>query len=219
MQERKKRLLGETVNEFCCICNGRELQTFNNRVAAECSNCGSLERHRAFALFLMSLPKDKERKFCLLGRSSGVPPWLGHLSLFASFEVLKSEEAFSSKKKYQGVFHDHILHGSDEFFGIKSYTGLIEQVDGILEANGVQVFTVGAPNDFSKILSGAPLEVTASQDHVFAPDTFEERPTPGHMYVFNPTFLFGDEIEIQAGIQRSGRNRLTVDHVFFRIKG
>lgn len=206
--------------KFCNICSGRVFTTFNGRVDAQCQNCGSLERHRSLALFLLSLPHDKERKICVLSRNSKLPKYCEYLSpLHGSFEVANIEQNYPSGKKYNVVIHDHLLHDSEEIWGINNYSELVHRSESLLSHGGLQVFAIGKVQDLSRFFDSFALDDILAQGLLFQPVTFGVYPPQGKVVLFSPFNLFGEEIAEQVNIGYSISRPLNGNSTLCRLKG
>jgi len=197
----------ESMEKFCCICNGLSLSTHNDRAYEKCQNCGSLERHRALALFLLSMPSKAGKRFCVLQRKPKLPTYLKYMSPIASFEVLTDSGIAKNKREYDTVYHDHLLDGSNTFMNASEYSGLIERTDNLLASGGVQVFSVRANFPMPKPRIGVEGANRATfkevQLAVHAPRRFGETLDYPQLSIFDPVPLFGVDVVSKAGLSHS----------------
>lgn len=208
------------MGKFCNICNGRSFDTFNTRIDAMCQNCASLERSRALALFLLFLPTKKERKICILGKGTKMPRFCEHLSpLHGTFESMDVDQSFPKDKRYDIVIHDHLLHESEEVWGINNYPEFVDRVEDLLKDGGVQAFSMGNYNEISRFFTESTLDALSMQNLVFEPEAFDEHPSPGGVMLFSPFRFFGKMITDQAGIGYSVERPLNGNSLLIRVKG
>lgn len=200
---------------FCNICNSRNFVDFRGRVGAQCAVCGSLERHRALGLFLMTLPTSR-KKVCVVSRHSGRPKYIDYLTkLYGSFEFLVGDAFRREHRTFQIVIHDHLLHENSDFFGQNSYVALIDEIDGLLENDGLQVFMLGNTDELESYLGAREWNELKSRRAVFTPDNFRDAPLAGGIKIFDPIILFEKDAASQAHIGRSSDGALNGNAVLF----
>ena len=130
-----------------------------------------------------------------------MPRFYEHLSpLHGTFELLDVGQSFPKDKRYDIVFHDHLLHGTEEIWGINNYPEFVDRVEDLLKDGGVQAFSMGNYNEIRRFFTDSTLDALSMQNLVFEPENFDEHPSPGGVMLFNPFRFFGKMIADQAGL-------------------
>lgn len=94
---------------FCPICGGRSFRDFRGRSAVLCGDCGSLERHRIFGLFLMErLPTLADRSVHLLdpapfGPLRRIAPDLFRVTPLAALPAAQPLDALLLAQQFEGL--------------------------------------------------------------------------------------------------------------------
>ena len=178
-----------TQNKFCCICNSRDFEDYNNRKAIKCRFCDSLERHRGFALALFSLPSVASMSLCIVKANTSRPKYLQYLSGYLKIDFVSEDLFGQDGKTYDVVYHDHLLSGT--FIGAENYSQLITRVAEILIPGGIQLFSASAPS----LLLGSLLNGTRQIVDGFAPAAPGNRQTKGlNLMAFDPVGKYGGGI-------------------------
>lgn len=184
--------------KFCPFCNSRAFESFRDRKDAKCSTCGSLERHRAFGFALLALSFPRGSSLCFLQRNSTKPGYSKYLSDFYKVDVLQEAIFAKPRRKFDLVYHDHLLHGSDSFAEHTDYSSLILSTRKLIKPSGIQLFSVG----FRDASIGIR-EYSSKDSHeirAFAPKDFGESPVENVVLSFDPTTVFGADLPKQGGI-------------------
>lgn len=175
---------------FCCICNSRVFEDFNGRKGVRCQVCGSIERHRNFALALLTLPLSTPLSLCVVRKDSGKSKYVQLLSKYVKIDFVSEEQLEQVAKTYDVVYHDHLL--SKPFNRAEDYPQLLSKLDEILAPSGIQMFTVNKVALLSDLLK-QPLRIVGG----FAPgltEDMDEGPERGTLLAFNPEIRYGNGI-------------------------
>lgn len=199
---------------FCCICNSLVFEDFNGRQAARCQICGSIERHRGFALALLTLPLSTQLSLCVVRKKNGKPKYLQLLSKYVKMDFVSEDQLGQVDKTYDVVYHDHLL--SAPFKRAEDYPQLLSKLAEILAPGGVQIFTVNKVALLGDLLK-PPLRIVGGFTSGLT-EGIGEGPEGGTLLAFDPEFRYSNGIADNCGLGRSCPVVPSGDVVFAQYK-
>lgn len=203
------------ISDACCgVCNSRVFRDYNGRRSAICEVCGSLERQRAFALALLAQGLTRDTHLAVVARDGEEPKYLNHLGRLCDLTSIREDDIGGVDRRFDILYHDHLLHGKDTFLGLSKYTELLPQLETILKPGALQLFSVGDAVQIDEILrpySGALQDFQLAEDVVDSADH-----DANFAKVFDLVARYGKDVVSQGGLGKWSRASATGDTIFMR---